>query len=507
MERKKELLDHYVDYCFRNIKYFFPTMISMFDVKKIKEDIDINNRTVTEKNKIDDIFKTNLTEYLNTKFNFIKNNETFVYNRHEDFDFDYEVADKILWFHNYTTNGAEIYYPELRDDYGINDCKEVVFDFYKDLLGDNPNDIEIIKNILNNKINIIFNKNDRPVTNGDKEIDICFRNDLCFLMALVHEMSHAFAFSKTNIPIEYEDVRNMEAESLFIEKLFLKYLNDRKLPIFKDDAGARCINNEDLEKYFLVSYLEIISNSIRILDEKDIINTINDDNIINKDFLDDYNYNNPYEYHYIVQASFVNEIFDDYLIEELKNLDYYQLKEIEKYVQKYSTKLIDSYEGHIRYLLSGILSCYFVGIFDDKRQIDSFKDFIRQKRDYSCEELAFLFNIELDDALAIITDLYDKFKKIAPKYNIEVTSNPKIQQEYFDVELSYYKKLVEQTKKCDNKKQDEMKIVKKMFDLFDAPNVGLNMYPFEINYQLDDCDVEKYEDYKKKILRLRKSDN
>lgn len=506
MDKKKKLLEHYADYCFRNIKYFFPQTISMFDIKKLKDDINEDNKVTTEKEKIDNIFMTNIGEYLGTKFNIMKNNLTFLGNRHEEFDLDYEVADKLLWFHNYKTKRIEVDIVELRDDFDINDCKKVIFDFYNDLLGDNPNDVAIVDYLLNNKVNIIYNRFERGITDGNKNINLSYTNDLNFLIVLVHEISHAFAFSKTSIPIGCEDVRNVEAESYFIEKLFIKYLRDKKLPIFKDDNRVRCINDEDIEKYFLVSYSEILSDCYSIVDERDIIKTIDDDNIIDKDFVRDYLCNSPYEYNYIIQSKFVNDIFDNYMLDEVKNLDYHQLKEIEKDGEIYMTGLINSYEGHIRYLISRLLSWYFVDIYDDERQIKKFKDFIRQKRDYSSEEFAYLFNLELDDALAIETNLYDKYRKIAPKYNIEVTSNLKIPKDYISDELKYYNKLINRTKKCDDKNQEEMIIVKKMFDLFDTSDVGLDMYPFRIEYQVDDCDVEKYEEYKKRILELRKSD-
>ena len=506
MSKKKELLEHYVDYRFKNIKYFFPQTISMFDIKKVKEDINEDNKVTIEKEKIDNIFMTNIGEYLGTKFNIMKNNLTFIGNRYEEFDLDYEVADKLLWFHDYRTKKTEVEIAELRDDLDINDCKKIIYDFYKDLLGDNPNDVAIIEYLLNNKVNIIYNRFERGITDGDKNINLSFTNDLNFLIVLVHEISHAFAFSKTSIPIGCEDVRNVEAESYFIEKLFIKYLKDKKLPILKDDNGVRSINDEHLEKYFLLSYSEILSVSYNIIDEGDIIKSIDDDNIIDKEFISDYICNSPYEYNYIIQANFVNDILDNYILDNEKNIDYHELKEIEKDDQIYMTKLIDSYEGHIRYLISRLLSWYFVDIYDDERQIKKFKDFIRQKRDYSSEEFAYLFNIELDDALAIETNLYDKFRRLAPKYNIEVTSNTRMPKDYINEELEYYKKLVNRTKACDDKKQEEMIIVKKMFDLFDTSDVGLNMYPFRIEYQVDDCDVEKYEEYKKKILELRKSD-
>ena len=77
-------------------------------------------------------------------------------------------------------------------------------------------------------------------------------------------------------------------------------------------------------------------------------------------------------------------------------------------------------------------------------------------------------------------------------------------EEFINEELLSYNTLLERAKSSDDKHQKELIIVKKLFDLLGTNNINLNMYPFDISYQLDDCDVEKYEDYRKQILKLRK---
>lgn len=504
MERKEELLRNLVNIRFRRLKFFFPMLIDEIDINEIKEDIDYNGSITNEKKKIDDKFKDLIGDYLNTKFNVISQNITFLKTDHELFDFEYDLANKLLCFNNYTIIDDEMSFSELSDDISIKDCKNIIIDFYSELLQDYPDDIKLIKKITNEKVNVVYDQI-RSVTNVEtKDIDISYSNYFDFLIIFVHEVSHAFALSKTSISFYDQDVRNIETESQFIEKLFIKYLDDKKIPIFKCESGSRPINQDDKDNYFLFCYYHLLEKSFKILNEIDFIRTIDEDNILDREFIDDYLYNSPYEYNYIYQAKIINDVMDNYMKEEEKRLNYYQLKLRTKETDLYLTDDLKSFEEPIRYYLSGILSLYFYDICDDKKQVKKFVEFLRQKGEYSIEEVAILFNIDIDETFIIVTKIFEKYREIVKKKGINVPIPPMAGEEFINEELLSYNTLLERAKTSDDKHQKELIIVKKLFDLLGTNNINLNIYPFDISYQLDDCDVEKYEDYRKQILKLRK---
>ena len=247
MSRKRELLNHYVDYNFRNIKYFFPMLVEEIDVKKIKEDIDEEDRIPKVKEQIDNAFKNKLCEYLNSKFDIAKMNIQFLDSEYNLFEFDYELCDKMLWFLNYKWTKVRKDFPELVDDFTIDDAKNILKDFYKDLFHNNPNDYNYIEYIIDNKIKIVY-EDERAVTDvNSQDVKISYTPDLLFLIVLAHETAHSYSYFKKDDLLGEVDIRNVEIESSFIEKLFIKYLIDNKYPIIREDNKIRSVNEEDYE--------------------------------------------------------------------------------------------------------------------------------------------------------------------------------------------------------------------------------------------------------------------
>lgn len=502
MSKKKELLNRYVDIHFRKIKDFFPMIIEEFDINKIKTDIDESNKITVEKNKIDDVFKTKIAEYLNLKFEIIKNNVTFIHNRYEMFGFDYDLADQLLYINSYKYAPGGYDYAELRDDISIEDCKNIVLDFYRDLFKDRSNDIHYIEYLMKNKTNIVFDYS-RGITNAKtRDMNISYSNDIKFLLVLVHELAHAYALRDFKGNLHSTDIRNIEMESSIVEHLLLKYLKDKKLAIIKDEDGIRPVNDEDIETHFLCEYNIITTAAMRILDEVDFILSFDELDVINKDFLDVFQSNSAYDYNYIDQAAFINEILNHYIDSSLVTLNMKSLNEELKNVSLYTTSDLDSFEGTIRYFISKIVALHFRNIYDEKEK-EKFIEFFSKKNYYNVEDFIYLFGLEINDLSAVAISIAKKYEEIAEKKNLEYEPNPLVPKNFMKEVTIYYKHLLENKDDYDPARQQQIILERQLFSMFNQYEVSSDIYPFDIRYQFDDSDVEKFESIKNKLLNLR----
>ena len=502
MSKKKELLNRYIDINFRYIKYFFPMLIEEIDISKLKEEINDNNKVAREKEKIDIVFKDKICEYLDAKFDIAKKNLLFLDNEYDKFDFDYELCNKLLWLLNYKYKEIDIEFPTLRDDFTIKDAKKIVKDFYREILKNNPNDVNLMNYIIDNKLNIIYD-NERAFTDvKTSDINITYANDLSFLIVIAHELAHSYAyFRKTNL-MGSEDVRNVEIESSFVEKLLLKYLKENKFPIIRENNNNRPVNEEDIDKYYAAVFYSTLTYAYRIIDEMDFIDNLSEDFVINRQNFDDYVSNSPYEYNYIVQADFINDILDNYIPEETKNINIKDLKEVSKKLNIYNYNEFGSFKFSIRYVFSYLMSLFFDDISKEEKNINYFIEFLDNKNDYSCKDLIDLFSIDIEDTMTLPTAFLLKYKDILNKKGDELKINPYITQDFINSEIKNYKKMIKKNKDDKGLEQKKMILIRKIFHLLDKTKINNDMYPFDISSQLDDADVDKIDELEKKLIQL-----
>ena len=502
MSKKEELLKHYADYRYRCLRYYFPMVIDDVPIKEIKEDINDEERICFQKEKIDNVFKDKICEYLNTKFDIVKLNLNFVNNEYEKYEYDYELCDKMLWFINYKLLKQEIEYPELVDDFSIKDSINLVKEFYSELLKDNPNDVNVINYIADKKIEVVYEP-DRSVTDvGTSDISVAYTPDLLFLIVLVHEIAHAYAYYKTDTLMGTYDIRTTEIESSFVEKLFLKYLKEKGYPIIRDENGIRSVNDNDLETYFLSTFYSTITHAYKIIDEKDFIDNLGEDFEINRDSFNDYLNYSPYNIDYIAQATFINEILDDYLPEEYKRVPKETMKESLEDLFVYNYNEFGTFTFAARYIGCYLLSSYFEDIMDDEKSIKYFKEFLNSKNDYSFSDTCDLFGIDVNDTITLPTMYMQKYLDIINKKELKVRRFPYVTDEYVKTDMDYYNEVIKKTKESDGSMQDEMILLRKLFHLYNKTKISKDMYPFDINSQLDDNDVEEIEIIKKKLEKV-----
>ncbi len=502
MSKKVELLKHYADYKYRYLKYYFPMIIEEVPIKEIKKQFNDEEKVTVQKNKVDNIIKDKLCEYLNTKFDIVKQNLLFLDNEYEKFGFDYELCDKMLWFVNYKWSKYDNEYLQLVDDFTISDSINLVKEFYNDLLKDNPNDVTAVNYIINNKINVVYTP-DRAITDvSTSDINLTYTPDLSFLVVLAHEIAHAYAYYKTDNLMGSQDIRTVEIESSFIEKLFLKYLKEKQYPIIKDEKEIRGLNDKDLESYFISIFYSTLTYAFKIVDEKDFIDNLNEDRIINRDTFNDYLSYSPYEYNYIVQATFINDILDDYIYDDLKKIPIDEMKESLNEIGLYKHNEFGSFKFAVRYVGSYLLATYFDDIIDDEENVKNFIEFLNCKNDYSYADICNLIGLEVDDAITLPTVFMKKYLDIMNKDEIKVKRYPYITDEYVESDMNEYSKIIEKNKKSDRVEQEKMKLVRKMFHYYNSTKISTDLYPFNSISQLDDNEIDDLELVKKKLEKL-----
>jgi hypothetical protein len=503
MHKKEELLRHYVDVNYGNIKRTFPMLLEEIDIKSIKENIDTEDKVYNQKRKIDNVFKDKMAEYLNAKFDIAQLNVYFIKSRHDIFEFDYELADKLLWFNNYIWNLNQVELPYLRNDITISDSKEIVREFFHDLLKDNPNDITKIDYIIDNKINISYDEKTATTDINSNIINITYTPDLYFLIIIAHEVAHSLAYYNKDDLLGPEDVRCVEIESSFIEKLFIKYLKDNELPIIEEDKKIRPINDEDIDKFYVGVFGSIIRYAYAIIDELDFVESLEDKPEITRESLDRYILNCPYTFNYSIKAYCINEILNNYIEPEYHNLTIGELKEAKKDIGLYTYNEFGSFEFNIRYLFSYLLSNYFEDMLDDPRTIKYFKKFLDNKNDYSTSDICNLIGFDIEDSITLPSVFVDRYYKILEKNDIKTNKNIYADDNYIERDLDYYKKILDKAKKSDRKEQDKDIILRELLHLYNSTNIRTGKYPFDINSQMDDCDVDRVKELTKRIEELQ----
>ena len=502
MSKKVELLKHYADYQYRYLKYYFPMIIEEVPIKEIKERFNDEEKVVDQKAKVDNIIKDKLCEYLNTKFDLVKLNMNFLDNEYEKFEFDYELSDKMLWFINYKWSKFENEYPQLVDDFNISDSIKLVKEFYNDLLKDNPNDVTAVNYIIDNKVNVVYTP-DRAITDvSTSDINLTYTPDLSFLVVLAHEIAHAYAYYKTDSLMGSQDIRTVEIESSFIEKLFLKYLKEKQYPIIRDEKEIRGLNDKDLEAYFISIFYSTLTYAFKIVDEKDFIDNLGEEFIINRDTFNDYLAYSPYNYNYIAQAIFINDILDDYIYDDLKKVPIEDMKESLNEASFYTHNEFGSFKFAVRYVGSYLLATYFDDIIDDEENIKNFLDFLNCKNDYSYADICNLMGLEVDDTIALPTVFMKKYLDIMNKNEVKVKKFPYITDEYIENEIKEYNRIINNNKNSDKTEQLKMKLVRKMFHYYNSTKISTDLYPFNSLSQLDDNEVDDLELVKNKLKKL-----
>ena len=224
MKKNKKLLLTYLFSIYDKIKNNYPFLAQQIDINSLKDEIITSNKGIHElKSKIDEIYMDELSNYLDKKREVALVNPYFEEKEYKKFTYDYDLCKYLLIQTNNKIQLCEYEMPKLINELSIDDCKNIVYDFFKELYKDDNYVMDNVKNILFNNVNIFY-ENIRSYSNkATKEIFIEYSNDLSFLLTLVHELGHMISSINDN-KLSRTDARLIEIESSIMEKLFLKCL-------------------------------------------------------------------------------------------------------------------------------------------------------------------------------------------------------------------------------------------------------------------------------------------
>lgn len=490
--KKKQLLLNYIEIYLINIKEHLIGLDALINEEELKSSINTFDRIHECKKYIDDYFKNKMISYLNEKYELVKENSYYLLNDYRLFGFDYYLCERVLNMNNYRCQVCETINTKMNHNFDIDDCKNIVLSFYKNLLN-NEDDYSLVKDIVDN-INFV-DEEIRSFTNvTSKEVYVRKSDDYSFLFTLVHEIAHAYVLTRKNI--KDKDIRLIEMDSMCMEILFLKYLEETKIEVIEDEDGIRPINDYDIEDYFINNYTMFVLYARTVVDEMNITYVIgqNKNDEIDNDVFDKLVEVSPYNSNYFITAKIINDFLDRYLCCNV-NMDSYEK----------GKSVIDVFTNNVSYICSGLFLKYFYDILDRKEEKEKFIMYINNSDEYVFTNFINMFGLTLENYKCLSSRLFYDFKKL-----MENTCNVAVSEKYKKVikeELDEYDLLVDRELKSNDLFIKEFKEVINISKLLDTDEFTLDINPFDIKYQLDDCDVDSYEESKKKLILLEMEKN
>lgn len=485
-ERGKQLLLKYIDVYLINIKEHLINLDALIDEKKLKESV--NNYSSIHKCKtyIDNYIKEKMVKFFNEKYQLVKENPYFLINDYNLFGFDYNLCNRLLEINNYRCNVCETIYTKMNDSYDLDKCKEIVLSFYKSILK-NDKDYELVKNIMNNVT--FIDEEIRSFTNvKSKEVYVRRSDDYNFLITLVHELAHAYVLEKN--PIDNKDVRLIEMDSMCMEVLFLKYLQDEEIDIIQEEDETRTITDYDIEDYFINNYSMFVLYARTVVDEMNITYIIgnNDKDEIDMEVFNKLIEISPYNNYYFITAKILNDFLDRYLCCDINQDTYEKGKTV-----------IDTFTNNVSYICSGLFLNYFYNILDREEEKDKFIMYINNSNEFSFTNFINMFGLTLKDYRVLTSKMMIDFHDIMKQdeYNVSLSD---MYKNIIKEELDEYNELVNRELNSDDLFTREFMEVIKIGRLLKVDEFNLDLYPFDIKYQLDDNEVDIYEESKKKLI-------
>ena len=489
MDKKHKLLLHYIDFLYENVKDDYEEALGLIDIDNLKKQvIDSNEPCHKLKKKIDNQFKKELISLLNKKYQLIKDSAYYNMTDYDEFGYDYELCKMILSMFNNNIIVYDEISRKLNSELSIDDCKKIVLEFYDDLL--HGEDIDLIKDLLDN---VILEKDEiRSYTNiSNLEIHIGKNDNYDFIIVLAHELAHAYVLTKTKSP--YKSVSLIEMDSSCVEILLLKYLMKNNIKVIEDEAGPRGLNKEDIICYFINTYSMFLFFAKDVVDEMNLVYCISENNDeINEDTFDDFNYLSQYSNHYLVTFNIINSFIERFLNHEMALL-----------CGKKTDSAIDTFTNNVSYIRCLLFTTYFYYLKDYEREKDKFSYYLKHADEFEFSQFINLFGITNDEFVSLVGPFVQKYSETLKEDNNNVYIND-FYREVINKCLNTYNELMEKENSGKDFYLERFKVIREIALLLNRNNFDIDLYPFDIELQLEDEEVDQYEVHKKKLLKLEK---
>ena len=498
MDRNRELLNHYIDCLYGDIKEYFPMLTDEIDISLLKDYLVDPTNIHKSKKTIEELFNAILQEYINAKHDLVKLNLDYKSTRYNLFFIDYEIAHKFLKESNFVPQFYNNKFPKLANNITIENCKDIVFKFFSELYkGDNIT-IEKIHKIIYNDIKLHYEQF-RSATK-QKEIHLHFSNDLLFLITMAHEVAHAIGYNYGTM-YSKTDLRTIEIPSYFTEKIFIDYLINEKEKILEDNNSVRALNKKDKKYYYNYFYYVLFCTANRIYNEFNFKMVLNEEN--------DFDMNSYEKFRYLSSGDLmindylkIDDVLNKYLPEEYRYLDIDDLTEISKKQDEFVYNSLETFEADIRYLTSMLLSFFFDKIKANSKIKDSYKEIIKDTI-YDIYDISRIFEFDIgnkDDIYSIVTAFMEKHRKYLNKSKYNLKSDPYFTKAEKEKDLKRFKELKETAMRNAEINQKYI-LFAKMADIVDLDEFLIDIYLFEPSLQLEDFEVDKFNELKDKVLK------
>jgi len=362
--------------------------------------------------------------YLDYKYQFVKNNKYWDYNRLYNISInnkEYKILENDILLNvakdiSRKTDGDFVDRKSMRDyeipNIDIERMKKIVIDFFNQV---NPEYYKKLELLLSKTKFIKYDENkpsdnQRCVLNSDG-IKIYYQNDLNTLVNLAHELSHGISRLNNNLEEKYNDEVEVfsEVESLMTEDIFLEYLKYKNLQIKEKNLANEVITlDEDIINDIKYSkYKTYIYCAYRAIDELEFKNILkrNKINNIDKNFIERI-------------SNFTNISNDDVIsrIDRFINRYYPSDNNVHDYIgiSNYDLKNGQQLSNESRFIYAECLVEKFNNMNLDKNQkVEFYKNYLNSAKDMSFQNVLQLFNVNLMNISSFSEDFIRKFNSLS----------------------------------------------------------------------------------------------
>jgi len=358
--------------------------------------------------------------YLDYKYQFVKNNKYWDYNRLYNISInnkEYKILENDFLLNvakdiSRKTDGDFVDRKSMRDyeipNIDIDKMKEIVIDFFNQV---NPEYDKKLELLLSKTKFIKYDENkpsdnQRCVLNSDG-IKIYYKNDLNTLVNLAHELSHGISRLNNNLEEKYNDEVEVlsEVESLMTEDIFIEYLKYKNLQIKEKNLGNEVITlDEDIINDIKYSkYKTCIYCAYRAIDELEFKNILKRNKINNIDKA-------------LIEriSNFTNMSNDDVIsrIDKFINRYYPSDNNVQDYIgiANYDLKNGQQLSNESRFIYAECLVEKFNNMNLNKNQkVEFYKNYLNSAKDVSLQNVLQLFNVDLINISSFSEDFIRKF--------------------------------------------------------------------------------------------------
>ena len=477
------LISEYIDKTIIDLNKYYPELLFGLDISTLKNQY-INNYSSFEEFKVsfDLTVKNSISKFLNKQLDEKSKKNASFDNKIDQLTIN--ISKKIVGEVGNLDLNIDPY--KIKSGYSIDECKSVVFDFFKSI---NPSDeifLNEVKNILINKVEV---QEGRSYFDGEK-IGWNYNGSLDAVVTLAHEVSHQLAKKNETIGIF------KEVESLITEKLFLNYLYDNKIKCVNDNGVNRELNKDDLNYMLSASMFYGVFHSKRVIEENEFKNLYYaNQEIVDSKLLDSYS----------KSSDLSNIIGDSYKIKEIARHYFYNKKRDDSnkfdyadynLEHKFKPNNGEQLDNEIRFIYGNIVSNYFSDVYKDDKNI--YLQYLNNPMKYA----GMLKEIVVKNSEQLVDGYINNYKKMNNKTNgddldylqktLEETHPDlyrKCSKEEFDKTINEIK-----NKKLDDKifKLEVMKLLSKVgdphttIDIESNPNIFKYKFIGDKLYILDD---------------------